>query len=129
MPRRTNLPFEATSIRWRPGWLRLRVTPSQEHPTQQERPGGPRSEHAEASPRADGQAAEVDGGLDRKPRGHRPDLLKMSLPERVSDNAGDDREEVEESEHDPDGRRGVPHGGSDAQAEQRDQSEVENRAR
>ena len=41
----------------------------------------------------------------------------------------DDREEVEQAEHDRDRHRGVPHGGGDAEAEQGDQGQVEHRAR
>src|SRR5215470_11711946 len=89
--------------------------------------GGPGGQDAEAGPRAEGQAAQAGGGLDLEPGRHRRDLLEVALHVRVGDHAGDDREQVEQAEHDADGHRGVPDGGSGTEAEQGDQGEVEDR--
>jgi hypothetical protein len=68
----------------------------------------------------------VRGVLDREPGGHRSDLFEVALPGRVGDDLFDDREEVEEPKHESDRRGRVSHGGGNAEAEQRDQREVEN---
>jgi hypothetical protein len=60
-------------------------------------------------------------------RGHRAGLLQAPLEGRAGQPGGD-REQVEEPEHGPRGRRGVTHGGGHAEAEQRDQRQVQRRA-
>lgn len=50
---------------------RSRVAEAEQDPAGQQRRGGPAGEHADACPRADGQAAQAGGGLDCQPRSHR----------------------------------------------------------
>src|SRR5215470_6167744 len=45
------------------------VTPAEDHAAEQQRPGGPGGQHAQARPRADRQAAQPGGGLDGQARG------------------------------------------------------------
>lgn len=52
------------------GSIRLRVAPVQQEAAGQQRCRGPRGEHAQAGPWADGQLVQMDGGLDRESCGH-----------------------------------------------------------
>jgi hypothetical protein len=49
----------------------------------------------------------------------------VPVPAGAGDGQAEDREQVQQAECDPDGRRGVPGGGRDAEAEQGDQGEDE----
>src|SRR5215472_13573275 len=88
--------------------------------------GGPQGEHAEAPPRRERQSLYIDRVLDIQAGGYRTDLLQVPMPLLVTDHASDDRENVQQAEDEPDRHRRFPHDGRDAEAEQRDQGEVEN---
>ena len=74
------------------------------------------------------QISPMIAGLYIQAGGHRAELVQVPVPGRAEDAPRDDREQVEQREHDPDRHRRVPDRGGDAQAEQRDQREVEHRA-
>ena len=63
----------------------LPVTQPKHEPARDQRPRGPGRQHSQARPRAERQAPQAGGGLDVKPRGHRPDLTAAGSPgDRVS---------------------------------------------
>lgn len=104
-----------------------RVTPLKEETPAKSAADAHSARTRRPAPGSDEQTADVCRGLDRQPSHHRPELFEAPLPLRVGDHLGGDREEVKQAEHDPDGRRSVPNGGSDAEAEHGDLGEVENR--
>jgi hypothetical protein len=111
----------ASSISYPAG---LGVAYAQQQAAGHERGGGPSGGDAKTGAGAEGQTVEIGGGLDGEPGVHRPDLLEQALPCGFADHLGEDGEKVEQAEDDPDAGRGVPHEGSDADAEQGDQGQV-----
>ena len=57
-----------------------RIPHDQQQAPQKKRSSRPGRQHTEAGPRADGKAAQVGRGLDRKPCRHRPEPLEPVLP-------------------------------------------------
>jgi hypothetical protein len=67
----------------------------------------------------------VSGGLDGQPCGHGRKSLEMPMPAGTAGHLAKDGEQVQQAEDDPDGCRAVSNRGGYAEAEQRDQGEVE----
>jgi hypothetical protein len=88
----------------------------------------PQCEHPKAGPRADRQAVQISGGLNRESGRHGTDLFQMPMPDRIGHDLGEEWEQVEEPEYDPDRRGGVTYRSGDAEAEQTDEDEVQNGA-
>src|SRR5216683_1821149 len=107
----------------------LCVSQPEHQPADKECGRGPAGEDADAAPGADGQVVQASGVLDGESGVHRRVSLDPVLPFRVAGQDGDDeRGQVEQAEDDADGGRGVPDDGGKAEAEQRYQGEVEDRA-
>ncbi len=85
----------------------------------------PNGEHTKASPWADGQALQVRSGLNRKPGRHGTDLFEVPVPCRIADDLSEKWEQVKESEDDSDRGSRLSYGGGGAEAEQRDENEVD----
>src|SRR5690348_8278339 len=102
------------------------ISKAKQDPAGCESRSSPQGEHPQADPRADRQAVQISGGLNRESGRHGTDLFQMPVPGRIGHDLGEEREQVEEPENDPDRRGGVTYRSGDAEAEQRDKDEVQN---